>query len=79
MKFVELKYWDDKDISKLFELITKPFNINLPTGFDLKLIQHSKGSPRYIKKYFRNVLAIEKFDEVSLNEMLKETDRELNY
>ena len=79
MKFVELKYWDDKDITQLIKVITKNLNISLPSGFELKLLQQSKGSPRYIKKYFRNVLAIGRLDEASFNELLKETERELNY
>ena len=79
MKFIELEYWNDEDILKLINLITKIFNIRLPTKFDKKLVTNSKGSPRYIKKYFRNVLAIEKFDENSLNNMLDETARELSY
>ncbi len=78
IKFVELKYWDDKDIARLIEVIVKHFKLNLTTDVILKLNQTSKGSPRFVKKFFRNVFAIGKSDEDSLKEILQETERELN-
>lgn len=78
IKFIELKYWDNKDIDRLIELISKYIQCNLSDEFTKKLNQQSKGSPRFIKKFFRNVFSIGKSDEISLNEILQETERELN-
>jgi nucleoside phosphorylase len=79
IKLIELKYWNDDDILRLVGLITSAMGITLPHGFNSKLIHHSKGSPRYIKKYFRNVFTIGKYNEIILNTLLQETDRELKY
>jgi nucleoside phosphorylase len=78
IKFIDLEYWDIKDTERLVELITANFNIDLDYEFKNRLCQNSKGSPRLIKKFFRNLIAIGKFDNSRLDVLLKETKRELN-
>lgn len=78
IKFFELKYWEDPDIERLIVLISKSFNLKLPTIFVTKLKRASNGSPRFIKKYFRNLFAIGLLDDGILEQILSETERELN-
>lgn len=78
IKFIKLNYWQDKEIIELVDLIIDVTKINLPKDLKNELILIAKGSPRFVKKYFRNVFAVNKFDENTLRQMLSETERELS-
>lgn len=79
IKFVELKYWDNQDIEKLIDVIS--INLKIPITPDLKntLVKSAKGSPRFIKKCFRNLFAIGNFDQMAFTKALSETEKEFKY
>lgn len=78
IKFVEITNWNTKDITKLVSIIEKESSLKLDTKLKTQLITSSKGSPRFIKKFFRNLLTINKIDSKNMCTILKETERELN-
>jgi len=77
VKFIELKNWDSDDIDKLIDLICEQLNINLDEDLVVELKCKSKGSPRFVKKYFRNILAYYISDKINYKEVISETEREL--
>jgi nucleoside phosphorylase len=77
-KFIELTNWDLPDCEKLIDLILSHLTINLPHSTKDKLLNASNRSPRFIKKYFRNVLAEMPFDNTTLEKMISITEAELS-
>jgi len=77
VKFIEIYNWEKEDIEKLIELISKSLNIELKPNFKSKLILTSNHSPRFIKKFFRNILACCMTSDDEYNAILLETEREL--
>ena len=78
LKFVELTNWAELDTEKLIDLITKALHLKLDASFRSQLMTVSNGSPRFIKKFFRNLLAFNEQGGSALIAALKETERELN-
>jgi nucleoside phosphorylase len=79
IKFIELKYWDNQDIEKLVDVISKNLKIPITPDFKNALVKSAKGSPRFIKKCFRNLFAIGKFDQLAFTKALSETEKEFKY
>lgn len=75
--FLELSYWNEDEINSLLNIIFQGLNINIEQNLIDDLIKRSKGSPRFVKKFFRSALSINKFDIEALNFILDETEREL--
>lgn len=77
VKFLKFDNWEEEDAFKLIDLISESLNIKLDQEVRTKLIKLSNHSPRFIKKYFRNILAccISSMDDY--NSILLETEREL--
>lgn len=78
INFISLKYWEEQDINNLIEMILKEFKLNLKPDFKTELIKGAKGSPRFIKKFFRSIYTLNKVDDKTLKVILKETERELS-
>lgn len=78
ISFIQLEYWKDIEIIELIQLILDEFNFELQHDFKKELITSSKGSPRFIKKFFRSIYTLNKFDDKTLKVILKETARELS-
>ena len=78
MAFLELEYWNNEQIVILIDIILKEFKIVITEEFKKQLIGSAKGSPRFIKKFFRSVYTLNKSDEATLKVILKETERELS-
>ena len=78
LKFIKLKKWAKADIERLIALICENLNIKLEEGLKVKLIKASSLSPRFIKKFFRNIVACCLSDDINYEEILGETKRELN-
>lgn len=76
IKFIELGYWDNCDIEKLIDVICINLKIEIPQEFRYSLIKSAIGSPRFIKKCFRNLFAIGKFDQSAYDKALSETNKE---
>lgn len=79
LSFIEFDYWILPDSNKLIDLIEENLAIRLEISLRTELISKSMGSPRFIKKFFRSVVALNRFDSDSLSKILIETERELNY
>ena len=78
ISFVSLEYWKEEDIVKLVEMILEEFKLNLNPDFKKELITSAKGSPRFIKKFFRSIYTLNKVDDKTLRIILKETERDLS-
>lgn len=78
ISFIGLKYWKPDEIELLISLIEMEFDIKLNHSIKSELIHVSKGSPRFIKKFFRSIYTVCKTDDTTLRFLLKETERELN-
>jgi len=78
ISFVPLEYWKEEDILKLIEMILGAFKLNLNAEFKKELITSAKGSPRFIKKFFRSLYTLNKVDNKTLRIILKETERDLS-
>lgn len=76
IKFIELKYWENQDIEKLIDVIAENLKININPEFKNGLMKSANGSPRFIKKCFRNFFAIGKFDPSAFSKALSETEKE---
>lgn len=74
--FMPINYWDETSISDLICLIENQKDFNISSEFRKEIIAKSKGSPRFIKKFFRSVLNLNKSDISTLKFVLGETDRE---
>jgi hypothetical protein len=77
VKFIELKNCIEEDARKLIALIQTKLNILLSDEFLTKFLKASDCSPRFIKKFFRNILACCVSDSQDYIKVLDETEREL--
>lgn len=75
--FLPLKYWESSVIQNLILLIEKPLQINLSQTVRSNLIEQAKGSPRFIKKFFKNIILKNKSADSDLLDIIQETDNEL--
>lgn len=75
--FLPFNYWKKETILLLIERIENALQFNLSEKVKVELIQYAKGSPRFIKKYFRNVLVQKNREENILLALINETDQEL--
>lgn len=76
--FLPLEYWSNEEIIELISKIELELKFSLPKESKLKLIELAEGSPRFIKKFFRSLFTVNKFDTNSVQNILLETKRELN-
>jgi nucleoside phosphorylase len=77
LHFLPLKYWESPVIQDLIMLIEKYLQINLSQSVKTNLVEQAKGSPRFIKKFFKNVLLKNKRADADLLHIIQETDNEL--
>lgn len=78
LKFIQMEYWDDTDMLKLVSTVEQELNLPLPQTIRNSLLAAAKGSPRFIKKFFRSIYILNKKDEKTLEFLIAETKRELN-
>lgn len=77
MKFLELSSWIKGDIQKLVKLLVLKLEIDLEHDSVDMLIKSANGSPRFVKKFFRNLIVLNKWEKSDVLEMIAETEREL--
>jgi len=75
--FIQLNYWDSAAIKSLIELINKTLHCDLPQSVLTELIKKANGSPRFIKKFFKNVFLNNDRAETNLLQRIKDTENEL--
>ncbi|NTW68776.1 MAG: hypothetical protein HGB23_02870 [Chlorobiaceae bacterium] len=78
LMFIPLTYWGKDEIILLVDKIIGVFNVCLTSDFKSSLIERSKGSPRFIKKFFRSIYTLNKFDDKTYVNILRDIERELN-
>lgn len=78
LNFFSFIYWNKEEIKELIDLIEKEFKFTLPEDVKTELIIKAKGSPRFIKKFFRSIYTLNKIDIKTLKNIIEETSRELN-
>lgn len=77
IKFIDVLDWSNDECIELIELIISKLNINIdPTIIDI-IIKESKGSPRFIKKVFKNSYAFDGLNLDNCNLIISETINEL--
>ncbi|GEN77898.1 5'-methylthioadenosine/S-adenosylhomocysteine nucleosidase family protein [Chryseobacterium hagamense] len=74
--FLELNYWDETEIKLLIGIIFRELNFDLHENITNQLVKRAKGSPRFIKKFLRSAISLNKFDQETLLKILGETERE---
>jgi nucleoside phosphorylase len=79
LKFISLEDWEDDDIRKLIGLISKGLDIEIDSSLRDELVNTSKKSPRFVKKYFRNIIATNANTLSEYKNLLRETARELGF
>lgn len=77
MDFMELEYWSNEDITKLVTCIQDALNSSLDEKITTKLIARSKGSPRFIKKFYRSIYTLEKNDTATCEYIMSEIEKDL--
>lgn len=77
VKFIEMKNWKTSDTDKLISLLSGGLNIELPDPVLESLKSNSENSPRFIKKFFRNILACCLSGNDDYESILSDTKREL--
>lgn len=77
VNFLEMNYWEGTELSELIQRIENEINFHLPDKIRADLMEHSKGSPRFVKIFFRSVIALNKTDNNTLEFVLRETRQEL--
>lgn len=77
LKFIPLKNFQDENVRTLIAMIEKELNCKLSEELKNRLIKTSKGSPRFIKHFFKTVFVFG-YTDSNLEIALKETNSELN-
>lgn len=78
IQFMQVNYWNNSDLSKLIGTILAELGIEMQATIRNELLERSKGSPRFIKKYFRNALTLCNMREADLIDLIRHVDLELN-
>lgn len=78
LHFMQMDFWKQEELTQLINLIEDSIRFKLPQVVFQDLVLVSKGSPRFVKKYFRSVCTLNKFDSETLRFVLSETQRELS-
>lgn len=77
LKFIQLENWKEDDVKELISMICKNLSVTFDEGLMQNLIKTSNCSPRFIKKFFRNILACCQAKREGYDKILSETEREL--
>lgn len=78
VKFIEINDWELPDCSNLVNLIEEKLELNIQKVVKNEIITSSYGSPRFIKKAFKNSFALGGLKTENYKKVIEETKRELN-
>lgn len=73
-KFIEIDLWTDKDINDLYLLIVKNIDFSISEENALRLVDLSKGSPRYLKTFLVNCNALMRGKKIDFEEIVNFTE-----
>lgn len=77
IRFVEFEDWTADEITLLLTLIQKELNLSLESSIITKLISISKGSPRWIKKFFKNAYILGGISTLNIENAILQTNSEI--
>lgn len=77
IRFVEFEDWTKEEIILLLELIEKELNLSLELSVKENLISLSKGSPRWIKRFFKNVFILGGITTSNIENAIIQTNSEI--
>ncbi|MCR4030152.1 5'-methylthioadenosine/S-adenosylhomocysteine nucleosidase family protein [Flavobacterium panacis] len=78
VKFIELNDWDQENSLDLVNLIEAKLNLSIENEIKIEIVKSSNGSPRFIKKIFKNSIALDGLKLETYKHIISETNRELN-
>jgi nucleoside phosphorylase len=78
VKFIEIEDWDGQNCLDLVNLIEKKLEMEIEIEVKKEIINSSDGSPRFIKKIFKNSIALGGLQIENHKNVINETKRELN-
>ncbi|MEY5049970.1 MAG: hypothetical protein RLZZ175_3329, partial [Bacteroidota bacterium] len=78
VKFIEIYDWEKVDCNNLINLIEDKLDLSIQSKVKEEIIKSSNGSPRFIKKAFKNSFALGGLEIENYNNVIVETKRELN-
>jgi nucleoside phosphorylase len=77
IRFVEFEDWTNDELTLLITLIQKELNLEFEASVNEKLIRLSKGSPRWIKKFFKNVFILGGITTLNIENAIIQTNSEI--
>lgn len=79
LKFYHMQKWTNKDIQKLVKLISNKLLLAPSSSEYELLLDKANGSPRFIKKVFRDYIRNKDDQQYTLTRVIEESALELNY
>jgi nucleoside phosphorylase len=77
IRFVEFEDWTKDELTLLLALIEKELNLSLDGLIKENLIRFSKGSPRWIKKFFKNIFILGEITTSNVENAIIQTNYEI--
>lgn len=77
IRFVEFEDWSTEELTKLLTLIQNKLNISLEHSVIQQLIILSKGSPRWIKKFLKNLFILGEINSSNIENAILQTNYEI--
>jgi nucleoside phosphorylase len=78
VKFIEIEDWEEPNCSDLVNLIEEKLEMKIEIEVKKEIINSSEGSPRFIKKIFKNSITLGGLQIQNYKNVISETKRELN-
>ena len=77
IRFVEFENWENEELYSLISMISKELNLSLKEDEIQKIIKDSKGSPRWLKKFFKNTCILGEFSTSNIENAIIQTNKEI--
>ena len=77
-KFISEPYWKKEQIDGLLEMLIEHLGIDFTPAQKIRIVDASKGSPRFIKNFLRDFILSKCANESSFNVLLSNTASDLN-
>ncbi|WP_413998670.1 hypothetical protein ACMDB5_12910 [Flavobacterium sp. W1B] len=77
IRFIEFEDWTNDELKLLLTLIQKELDLTLDNLINEKLIKLSKGSPRWIKKFFKNLYILGEVTTSNIENAIIQTTSEI--
>jgi nucleoside phosphorylase len=78
VKFVEINDWENHECNNLITIIQENLDLSIDSKIKDEIVNSSNGSPRFIKKTFKNSFALGGLNFTNYQNVIAETKRELN-